>query len=100
MNWKWSISDEWKTLPEWTDSEFQTVVLGNELVCLLNSKETGITSWVQIRRQCFRGSAFFLGQCSAAEMSSKGTGRLVKKDNVGRSLRNSLSTLFSFLELE
>lgn len=41
-------------------------------MCFLNSKEAGITSWVQIRLRCFKEMAFFLGQYSVAEISSKG----------------------------
>lgn len=42
MNWKWwSISDKWETLPGRMEFELQTVVFGNEIVCFLNSKETG-----------------------------------------------------------
>lgn len=44
------------------------------LCAFLNSKETGITSWVQIRLRCFQGIAFFLSQYSVAEISSKGMG--------------------------
>lgn len=63
MKWKWwSVSDEWKTLPEWTDFELQTVVFGIGIVSFLNSNETGITSWVQIGLRCFNETAFFLGQ--------------------------------------
>lgn len=41
------ISDEWMTLPGWADFELQIVVFGNGIVCFVNSKETGITSWLQ-----------------------------------------------------
>lgn len=48
MNWKWwSISDKWKALPGWMEFDLQTVTFRNEVVCFLNSKETGITSWAQ-----------------------------------------------------